>query len=125
MNIVSLMGRLARDPSYTNGVLRLTLAIDRPPDKDGNKKTDFPSVTVFGKQAESGAKYLHKGRQVTVQGRLETGFYQDKSGKTIYTEEVVANRIEYGDERNAQQAQPQQAVRPQDDYEAVDDGLPF
>lgn len=125
MNIVLLMGRLVRDPSYNKGVLKFTLAIDRPPDKDGNKQTDFPGVTAFGKQAESGARYLHKGRQVTVQGRLETGSYQDKSGKTIYTEEVVANRIEYGDERSTQQAQPQQAARPQDDYEAVDDDLPF
>lgn len=54
MNSVNLIGRLTRDPEvrYTNdqmAIANFTLAIDRPPRRDGTKETDFPRVTVFGR----------------------------------------------------------------------------
>ena len=115
MNNVELIGRLTRDPDirYTSGsqmaVATFPIAIDRPPDKDGKKQTDFPRITVFGKQAESCEKYLKKGRMVAVQGRIQTGSYKDKNGNTIYTTDVVATRIEFIDWGNQQQMAQQQA----------------
>lgn len=67
MNSVVLIGRLTRDPElrYTSGsqmaVATFTIAIDRPVRAGGEKQTDFPRVTVFGKQAENCEKYLAKG----------------------------------------------------------------
>ena len=101
MNSVILIGRPTRDPDlrYTNGSqmakAKFSLAIDRPARQGEEKKTDFPRVTVFGKQAENCEKYLSKGKLVCVQGRLQTGSYQDKDGKTVYTTDVVADRVEF------------------------------
>ena len=99
MNVVILIGRLTKDPEvrYTAGenpmaVARFSVAVDRPTKDD---KTDFPSVVVFGRQAETCEKYLSKGRQVAINGRIQTGSYQDKDGKTVYTTEVVANSVKF------------------------------
>ncbi len=100
MNSVSLIGRLTRDPEvrYTGdqmAIARFSIAIDRPPRRDGTKETDFPSITVFGKQAENCGKYLSKGRQVGIHGRIQTGSYVNKNGDKVYTTEVVADRVEF------------------------------
>ena len=90
MNSVVLIGRLTRDPEvrYTAGtqmaVCTFTVAIDRPVRAGGEKQTDFPRVTVFGKQAENCERFLAKGRLVGVQGRLQTGSYTNKDGATVY-----------------------------------------
>ena len=97
-NLVFLIGRLTKDPEvrYTSGtqtaVCQFTLAIDRP--VKGEKQTDFPRVTCFGKQAENCERFLAKGRLVGVQGRLQTGSYE-KNGATVYTTDVVADRVEF------------------------------
>lgn len=99
MNNVTLVGRLTRNPELKSGsviVARFSVAIDRGKDKDGNDRgTDFPNVVVFGKQAENCAKYLEKGRQVAVQGRIQTGSYEKKDGTKVYTTDVVADRVEF------------------------------
>ena len=104
MNCVELIGRLTRDPDvrYTSGsqmaVATFTIAIDRPQRQDGGEKqTDFPRITVFGRQAETCEKYLKKGRMVAIQGRIQTGSYTNKNGDTVYTTDVVANRVEFID----------------------------
>lgn len=100
MNSVVLIGRLTKDPEmrYTAGqmaVCNFTIAIDRPAKQGEEKKTDYPRVTVFGKQAENCDRFLKKGRLVGVQGRLATGSYQDKNGNTVYTTDVTADRVEF------------------------------
>lgn len=109
MNSVELIGRLVRDPEvrYTSGsqmaVATFTIAIDRPQRQGEEKQTDFPRITVFGRQAETCEKYLKKGRMVAVQGRIQTGSYTNKNGDTVYTTDVVANRVEFidwGDQQN-------------------------
>ncbi len=60
----------------------------------GQNTADFINVTLWGKTAEFAANYLGKGKMVGVQGRIQTGNYDDKDGKKIYTTEVVANNIE-------------------------------
>lgn len=101
MNSVVLIGRLTRDPEvrYTSesqmAVATFTVAIDRPVKPGKEKQSDFPRVKVFGKQAESCERFLRKGRLVGIQGRIQTGKYTGKEGQTIYTTEVVADRVEF------------------------------
>ncbi len=102
MNSVHLIGRLTRDPEvrYSQdqmAIARFSVAIDRPPRRDGTKETDFPNVVVFGRQAETCEKYLSKGRMVAIEGRLQTGSYVNRNGDKVYTTEVVANRVEFLD----------------------------
>lgn len=119
-------------------VATFTVAIDRPVRPGGEKQTDFPRVTVFGKQAENCEKYLAKGRLVGVQGRIQTGSYQNKDGVTVYTTDVVADRVEFlewGDnqstggrnsarEDNRHAEAPLQEEMP-DSFQAIDEDVPF
>lgn len=101
MNSVVLIGRLTRDPEirYISesqmAVATFTVAIDRPVRSGQEKKTDFPRVTVFGRQAENCERFLAKGRLVGIQGRIQTGSYTNKDGATVYTTDVVADRVEF------------------------------
>ena len=107
MNSVVLIGRLTRDPElrYTAGtqmaVATFTVAIDRPVRAGGEKQTDFPRVTVFGKQAENCEKFLAKGRLVGVQGRLQTGSYTNKDGQRVYTTDVVVENVEFAESKSS------------------------
>ena len=142
MNSVVLIGRLTRDPEvrYTAGtqmaVCTFTVAIDRPVRAGGEKQTDFPRVTVFGKQAENCERFLAKGRLVGVQGRLQTGSYTNKDGATVYTTDVVADRVEFlewGDRNERQAARPAaQSSAPAggfdaapEGFSAIDEDIPF
>ena len=101
MNSVILIGRLTRDPELRYAadnqmaIATFTVAIDRFQQAGKEKQTDFPRVTVFGKQAENCERYLAKGRLVGVQGRLQTGSYKNKDGATVYTTDVIADRVEF------------------------------
>lgn len=99
MNQVVLIGRLVRDPelrfvaSNSRAVANFTLAVNRPYSK--NDEADFLRVVVWGNQAESVSKYLKKGSQCAVMGSIQTGSYQDKDGKTVYTTDINAQRVEF------------------------------
>lgn len=127
MNHVMLIGRLTKDPEirYTSGsqtaVATFGLAIDRPPSKSGDKQSDFPRVIVFGKQGENCEKYLSKGRMVAIEGRLQTGSYKNKNGDTVYTTDVVANRVEFIDWAERKKAEED----PQEQFEAINEEVPF
>ena len=142
MNSVVLIGRLTRDPElrYTSGtqmaVATFTVAIDRPVRAGGEKQTDFPRVTVFGKQAENCEKFLAKGRLVGVQGRLQTGSYTNKDGATVYTTDVVADRVEFlewGDKpqgsssfsTSGSTSQGSGAESAPEGFSAIDEDIPF
>lgn len=118
MNNVQLIGRLTRDPEtrYTpnqTAVCSFTIAIDRPAKQGEEKKTDFPRVTVFGRTAENCERFLSKGRLVGVSGRLQTGSYTDKNGATVFTTDVIADRVEFLEraeqrtEQRTEQKQPE------------------
>jgi single-strand DNA-binding protein len=103
MNSVVLIGRLTRDPELRyipesqTAVATFTLAVDRIAKE---KQTDFIRITVFGKQAENCERFLSKGRQAAVQGRIQTGSYTNKEGATVYTTDVVADRVEFIGDRS-------------------------
>ena len=133
MNNVTLIGRLTREPEtrYTGegmAITRFSLAIDRPTRNSGEKQTDFPSIVVFGKQAENCEKYLAKGRLVAVQGRIQTGSYNNKDGNKVYTTDVVADRVqflEWGDKNDNEVPGRDQADLP-GGFESLDDNdIPF
>ena len=111
-------------------VATFTVAIDRPVKADGDKQTDFPRVTVFGRLAENCEKFLAKGRLVGVQGRLQTGSYKNKDGVTVYTTDVIADRVEFlewGDRAQGKSSSPQSSRI--DDvptgFAAIDEDIPF
>lgn len=101
MNQVVLIGRLTRDPElkYTTNnqtaVTRFTLAVDKPYQKDKEKEASFIRCIAFGKAAENLDRYKRKGDQIALQGHIDTGSYTDKDGKTVYTTDVIADKIEF------------------------------
>lgn len=100
MNKIILIGRLTKDPDlrYTqNGaaVCTFTLAVNRPYAKDGEQDADFINIVVWNKAGESSAKYLEKGRQCAVEGRLQIRTYDGDDGKKRWVSEVVADRVEF------------------------------
>ena len=101
MNNVVLIGRLTRDPEvrYTPStqmaVARFTLAIDRPVGQGKERQSDFPSIVAFGKTAELVERFVRKGQQVAVQGRIQTGSYTKQDGTKVSTTDVVADRVEF------------------------------
>lgn len=112
MNSVNLIGRLTKDPeirwSGEMAVATFTVAIDRPTKQGQEKKADFPRVTVFGRQAENCEKYLAKGRLIGIQGRIQTGSFTNRNGETVYTTDVIADRVEFlewGEKNNERQPQ--------------------
>lgn len=117
MNSVNLIGRLVRDPElrYTQSqqaVCSFTLAVDKGLSRDKREKlesagkptADFPRIMVWGKQAENVSRYLSKGSQCGVIGRIQTGSYQDnETGKTVYTTDIIADKVEFIDSQNRTQ----------------------
>ena len=100
MNRVFLIGRLSRDPELrhtTSGmaVCQINVAVSRRATQGRDPETDFINVVVWDKQAENVARYLAKGRQVAVEGRIQTRSYDNNEGKRTYVTEVVANNVEF------------------------------
>ena len=101
VNKVILVGNLGRDAElrYTPGgaaVATLNLATTEVwNDKQGQKqeKTEWHRIVLWGKQAESLQEYLVKGKQIYVEGRLQTRQWDDKDGNKRYTTEIKADRI--------------------------------
>ena len=100
MNKVMLTGRIAHDldlrytPSGT-AVLQFNIAINRPKDENGEQKADFPTIVVWGKQAENLNKYQKKGSQIGIIGRVQTRNYDNNEGKKVYVTEVIAENVEF------------------------------
>jgi single-strand DNA-binding protein len=101
VNKVILVGNLGRDAElrYTPGgaaVATLNLATTEVwNDKNSQRqeKTEWHRVVLWGKQAESLQEYLTKGKQIYVEGRLQTRQWDDKDGNKRYTTEIKADRI--------------------------------
>ena len=101
VNKVILIGNLGQDPEVrvTGGgtaVANLRIACnDRFKNKSGEweDRTEWVTVVAFGKTAENCREFLQKGRQIYVEGRLQTRNWEDKEGNKRYTTEVVANQV--------------------------------
>ena len=103
VNKVILVGHLGADPDmrYTpsgQGVCELRLATSESwNDKNGQRqeRTEWHRIVVWGKRAEVCSKYLAKGRQVFVEGRIQTRNYDDKEGNKRYITEIIANDVQF------------------------------
>lgn len=102
INKVIIVGRLGQDPEMKavgqgTTVTRLNVATSENwTGKDGQKqeRTEWHRIVVWGKLAELCGKYLSKGRQVYVEGRLQTRSWED-NGQKKYTTEIVANTVQF------------------------------
>lgn len=102
MNQVTLIGRLTKNPEIrvtTDGkttTARFSLAVDRGKKDGKDLGADFISIVAFNKTADLCEKYLTKGKQIAIQGKLQTGSYE-KDGVKHYTTDVVVDRLEFLD----------------------------
>lgn len=100
MNNVSLIGRLTKDlelkktPTNTS-VTSFILAVNRRFKSEGQPDADFIRCIAWNKTAETMCKYLKKGSQIGVEGRIQTGQYEDKSGATVYTTDIVVEQFTF------------------------------
>ena len=107
MNKVFLVGRLTRDPDLrygasNNAVMRSSLAVDRQfTNQNGEREADFINIVAFGNRAETMKKYLTKGSQIAVSGRIQTGSYDGQDGKKVYTTDVVIDEFQFLDSKNS------------------------
>ncbi|VAV85826.1 Single-stranded DNA-binding protein [hydrothermal vent metagenome] len=135
VNKVILVGRLGADPEirYTPSgaaVANFTLATSENwKDKDGNKqeKTEWHKIVVFAKLAEICGQYLNKGKQIYIEGRIQTRSWEDREGNKKYTTEIVANQMQMlgSPGQNQQQAAPAGAPKASENDPPELDDIPF
>lgn len=103
VNKAILIGNLGADPEIRTtqsgtSVANLRIATtERTKDRDGNwtDQTEWHNVVCFGKTAENVGRFLSKGRQVYVEGRIQTRKWQDKEGQDRWSTEVVASQVRF------------------------------
>ena len=144
LNKVTLIGHLGRDPEvrYTSSgsaVANFSLATNeswRSREGTDEERTEWHKIVAFGKLGEICGQYLAKGRQVYIEGRLQTRDWQDRDGNKRTTTEVVANEmIMLGGRGDAPGGPPPQGgggrgggpPASEEDYsqESPDDDVPF
>lgn len=134
MNRSILSGRLSRDPEfrYTGdlGIAKFTLAVDRKVKKGEPKQADFINITCFGSLATFVEKYFHKGDGMNLEGRIQTGSYKNREGKTVFTTDIIAESIEFPLSNKGGNSQAtQKPETTQNDFmsipEGIEDELPF
>jgi single-strand DNA-binding protein len=130
-------------------IAKFTIAVNRITRAGEENTADFIRVTAFGKQAELVERYLAKGSKVGIEGRIQTGSYDNKDGQKVYTTDVIANRVEFLDRKGERaeggqssssydgqhseplpfpRQQPPESGPPTDDFSLLDDAdddLPF
>ena len=103
VNKAILVGNLGQDPeirSTGSGTPVATLRIatsDRRKDRDGNwtDHTEWHTVVVFGRQAENVGRFCKKGKQLFIEGRIQTRKWQDRDGRDRYNTEIVADNVRF------------------------------
>ncbi len=101
VNKVILVGNLGSDPELRNTgsgiqVANFSLATSENfKGRDGERqtRTEWHKIVTFGKLAEICGQYLQKGKQVYIEGRLQTRSWEDQSGNKKYTTEIIANQM--------------------------------
>lgn len=130
MNKVILMGRLTRDPEirYSQGerqmaIARYTLAVDRRVRNGQEAQADFIRCIAFDRGAEFTEKYFHQGMRVLIEGRIQTGSYQDRDGNTVYTTDVVVENQEFAESKTTSETKPQFSQTKPAPSNAIADGF--
>lgn len=134
MNIVTLIGRLTKNPEirYSQGenamaIARFTLAVDKN-FKKKDDKANFINCVAFGKIAETVEKHVFKGSKIAVIGEWTTGSYKNKDGNTVYTNDCNISKLEFCDSKSQSNSQPQHTPSVDMGFMNIDtdmDSLPF
>jgi single-strand DNA-binding protein len=107
INRCVLVGRLTKDPElrYTSGNIpytRFTIAVNRTfTGAGGDREADFIQCIAWRRQAEVVSRFVKKGSLVGVEGRIQTGSYDDKDGKRVYTTDVVCDSVQFLEPKNS------------------------
>lgn len=140
LNKVTLIGHLGKDPEMKyaqsgQAVTNFSLATtDSWQDKEGKKqeRTEWHKIVVFGKLGEICNQWLSKGKQIYVEGRLQTREWQDKDGNKRYTTEIVVNEMLMLGSRSEGSTGPRSSKGdgppeepPPPDYDNHKDDIPF
>jgi len=129
LNAVQLVGRLTRDPelkvlSSGTSVCGMRLAVNgSKKDASGNyaEQAHFFDVAIYGKQAENVAKFMAKGSQVAVNGRLEYREWEAEGGGKRSRVEVIAQQVQFLGSKNGGDPDPRSPASPVED----DSDIPF
>ena len=118
MNKVILMGRLTGDPEvrYSQGsepvaVAKYRLAVNKRFKREGEPDADFINCVAFGKQGEFAEKYLKKGMQIAVSGRLQVRTYDDKNNQRQWITEVVIEEQDFAESKSSYEQRTANAPR--------------
>ena len=128
------MGRLTRDPevryTQTNNTLvaSFSLAVNRRFAREGEQQADFINIVAWSKTGEFVSKYVKKGQQVAVIGRIQTRTWDDDNGQKHYVTEVIAEEVYFADSKRENNEEPANINQAELDVNVVntsDDDLPF
>ena len=134
LNKVMIIGHLGRDPEmrYTPSgrpVTTFSTAVSRTwnsSDGERHSETEWFKVVAWGNLAEICKKYLTKGQQVYIEGRLQTRQWEDKEGQKRTSVEVVANEMMMiGDRRDKSSSQAEETPDAETPPQIDEDEFPF
>lgn len=144
LNKAMIIGRLGKDPEIrytTSGMAIANFSVatsEEWKDKESNEKkerTEWHRIVAFAKLGEICGEYLSKGKQVYVEGRIQTRSWDDKEGNRKYTTEIVASDVQFLERKDS--GDSSKKARHQDDaamdrdipgpihHDAKDDDIPF
>ena len=123
INRTVLVGRITKDPElrYTSGNIafaRFTLAVNRTfAGPNGEREADFIQCIIWRKQAENLARFVRKGSLLGVEGRIQTGSYDDNEGNRKYTTDVVCDSVQFLEPKGSDSNQNQNQNQSQGGYQ--------
>ena len=125
MNKVVLVGRLTAKPElrYTpqnTAYTRFSVAVNRNfTSADGKREADFINVVAWRKQAETISRYFDKGNLIALEGRIQTGSYDDKDGNKRYTVDVALENFEFVESKASRETSTNNSPTPYDYQESA------
>ena len=135
MNKVIMVGRTTKEIESkvtTSGasVAEFSIAVKRSFKNHGNQESDFFNCVAYGKVAETISKYVKKGDQIGIEGRLETDSYTNKEGRKVYVTRIIVENVEFlqskrTEEQNPTFAEADPFANAKFEEISTDDGFPF
>ena len=134
MNIIAIKGRLVRDPECRKTpnditTCKITVAVDRAYSSGGEKQTDFFDCVFWRQGAEFVSKYFSKGKEIIVQGEMQSRKWQDKDGNNRISWEIQNAHAEFcGGKGETAPANYESSAAPASDFAMLNDTdlqLPF
>jgi len=135
VNKVILVGNLGADPEVRHtpsgrAVANFSLATtEQWSNKDGGReeKTEWHRIVAWGRLGEICGEYLNKGKQVFIEGRLQTRSWEDRDGNKKYTTEVIAQNMQMlgSPRRDSRSQSPDEGYHMDEPVNVPEDDIPF